>query len=198
MPPMLLPFELLQFTLRKLVSIFTFKKRYPNRRIRSWLKRTALAPAEAYLVRFQLLVDFLLQEIEQRCLLHSPTAAPAGVFPFSVLPVGPLSALRLTDSSQPAAVAGGSPSVSTTSVPPQRKLSLISQRKMSTTVAPLDLAIPSSITGEEEEGQEEDAKLRREDSKRVLQQFCERHDAVLAFHYMDDETNQASSGTAFQ
>jgi hypothetical protein len=75
---------------------------------------------------------------------------------------------------------------------------------MSTSVAPLDLAIPIGqqmmMTEEDEGGRkggegEEERKMEKAEKTRVLQEFCERHEAVLAFHYRDDETNEARENT---
>lgn len=77
---------------------------------------------------------------------------------------------------------------------PQRKLSLAQQRKVSTSIAPLDLAIDGLDIGGpkmEEMEEEKNGKVEEEEAKRVLHEFCERHDAVLAFHYRDDQTNEA-------
>ncbi|KAF7634809.1 PNPLA domain-containing protein [Meloidogyne graminicola] len=71
LPPVMLPFELLQFALRK---------------IRLRIKKSILAPAEAYILRFQHLVDFVLQQIENKYLA-----------PSAVLPIGSPSLIQITE-----------------------------------------------------------------------------------------------------
>jgi hypothetical protein len=172
--------------------------------MRNWLKQTALAPTEAYLLRFQHFIDFLLTEVENRRLLlqngsaaDAIPSAPVGVFRSALLPIGPLSALHLTT------VEGGEKTAAN-DIPSARKISICQQRKMSTSVAPLDLAIPIGqqmmMTEEDEGGRkggegEEERKMEKAEKTRVLQEFCERHEAVLAFHYRDDETNEARENT---
>ncbi|KAF7630773.1 PNPLA domain-containing protein [Meloidogyne graminicola] len=148
LPPVMLPFELLQFALRK---------------IRLRIKKSILAPAEAYILRFQHLVDFVLQQIENKYLA-----------PSAVLPIGSPSLIQITEIQK-----------NEMNKPENRKHSLVSQRKISASVEPLDLAIDNlKIERERNINDEENRNV-------VLRKLInEREDAVLSFHYREDETNE--------
>ncbi|KAL3106897.1 hypothetical protein niasHT_010812 [Heterodera trifolii] len=177
--PVILPCELMQFGVNK---------------IRNWL--SSVASTEQCLARLQSVVDFFLAQIESHQLLHSPSPH----FPAGVLSVGPISSFKIASSDAPASVeppVAFAESMGTTA----RKISsavLMEQRKAS--VAPLDLAMPwhslaeAKESGEEKEGEEEEEEEEEEEGKKEalqqLDEYCNRHEAILTFHYMDDTTNQ--------
>ncbi|CAK5046078.1 unnamed protein product [Meloidogyne enterolobii] len=104
LPPIMLPFELMQFALRKL---------------RARIKKSILAPTEAILLRFQHLIDFILQQIENKY-----------IAPSAVIAVGSPSLIQITESQK------------INEIKNERKKSIASlQRKISASIEPLDLAI---------------------------------------------------------
>lgn len=163
LPPVMLPFELLQFALRKFIYS-DFNLNYKNiNRIRLRIKKSILAPAEAYILRFQHLVDFVLQQIENKYLA-----------PSAVLPIGSPSLIQITEIQK-----------NEMNKPENRKHSLVSQRKISASVEPLDLAIDNLRI-------ERERNINDEENRNVVLRklINEREDAVLSFHYREDETNE--------
>lgn len=190
LPPVLLPFELFQFTMNKMSY---------------WFKLNAICSTDAHMQRFQQFVDFLLQQVEEHRLVYSP-----GIFPASsILPVGPPSKLSVT----------AVPTTTTTTplkdniqqqqrpneLPLQkRKLSMAKRITTPVPVPPafLDLAvskkqlmeleIPATLYEPHQQHRRHsnddiDGQL---DSNNDLEAFCKKRDAILAFYYTEDETNQ--------
>uniref|UniRef100_A0A915M696 Uncharacterized protein n=1 Tax=Meloidogyne javanica TaxID=6303 RepID=A0A915M696_MELJA len=152
LPPIMLPFELMQFALRKL---------------RARIKKSILAPTEAILLRFQHLIDFMLQQIENKY-----------IAPSAVIAVGSPSLIQITESQK------------INEIKNERKKSLASlQRKISASIEPLDLAIDNYKNVERVIEEDETEK----GARNVLQKLvnCEEEDAILQFTYREDETNEA-------
>uniref|UniRef100_A0A914HQX1 PNPLA domain-containing protein n=1 Tax=Globodera rostochiensis TaxID=31243 RepID=A0A914HQX1_GLORO len=174
--PVILPCELLQFGVNK---------------IRDWL--SSVASTEQCFVRLQGFVDFFLAEIESRQLLHTP--APHS--PSGVLPVGPISSFKIASSDAlpfaavPSTAFPQIPLAESVGVPTRKVSSSVLMERRKSSVAPLDLATSRALAEAREDEERTPAKDEAEkDSLQLLGEYCSQHDAILAFHYMDDTTNQ--------
>nr|CAD2167001.1 unnamed protein product [Meloidogyne enterolobii] len=155
LPPIMLPFELMQFALRKL---------------RARIKKSILAPTEAILLRFQHLIDFILQQIENKY-----------IAPSAVIPIGSPSLIQITESQK------------INEIKNERKKSLASlQRKISASIEPLDLAIDNYKNVERGNKNVIEEDETEKGARHVLQKLvnCEEEDAILQFTYREDETNE--------
>uniref|UniRef100_A0A183C2D8 PNPLA domain-containing protein n=1 Tax=Globodera pallida TaxID=36090 RepID=A0A183C2D8_GLOPA len=135
---------------------------------------------------------FFLAEIESRQLLHTP----APHFPSGVLPVGPISSFKIASSdvlpfaAVPSTAFPQSPLAESVGVPTRKVSSSVLMERRKSSVAPLDLAMSRALAEAREDEERTPAKDEAEDSLQLLGEYCSQHDAILAFHYMDDTTNQ--------
>ena len=131
-----------------------------------------MAPTEAILLRFQHLIDFILQQIENKY-----------IAPSAVIPIGSPSLIQITESQK------------INEIKNERKKSLASlQRKISASIEPLDLAIDNykNVDRGNKNVIEEDET--EKGARHILQKLvnCEEEDAILQFTFREDETNEAS------
>ena len=130
-----------------------------------------MAPTEAILLRFQHLIDFILQQIENKY-----------IAPSAVIPIGSPSLIQITESQK------------INEIKNERKKSLASlQRKISASIEPLDLAIDNYKNVERGNKNVIEEDETEKGARHVLQKLvnCEEEDAILQFTYREDETNEA-------
>ena len=131
-----------------------------------------MAPTEAILLRFQHLIDFMLQQIENKY-----------IAPSAVIAVGSPSLIQITESQK------------INEIKNERKKSLASlQRKISASIEPLDLAIDNYKNVERGNKNVIEEDETEKGARNVLQKLvnCEEEDAILQFTFREDETNEAS------